>query len=163
MEQTNKLLSFPILLIWREEAEQGCCVCASKGGEEGMGASSETATTLQQRKCLAENKHWQPSSSSCSSPPSPSLSPSTSSLSSSSSNILLQLFPMSSSHLEDFLVQTRLLREHLELPGVRVLVDLEVAFHDPQLVVFERGPCTLRLCLTHPVGFHARGVALKNQ
>ena len=37
MEQTNKLLSFPILLIWREEAEQRCCVCASKGGREGIG------------------------------------------------------------------------------------------------------------------------------
>ena len=37
MEQTNKQLSFPILLIWREEAEQGCCVCASKGREGGRG------------------------------------------------------------------------------------------------------------------------------
>ena len=122
-----------------------------------MGASSETATTLQQqRKCLAENKHWQPSSSSCSPPPPspypPPYSPSKTFFS-----------PISLSHLEDFLVETRLLREHLELPGVRVLVDLEVAFHDAQLVVFERGPCTLRLCLTHPVGFHARGVALIKQ
>ncbi len=40
-------------------------------------------------------------------------------------------------HLEDFLVEASLLGEHLELPGVRVLVDLEVRLHDPQLVVLE--------------------------
>ncbi len=40
-------------------------------------------------------------------------------------------------HLEDFLVEASLLGEHLELPGVRVLVDLEVRLHDPQLVVLK--------------------------
>ena len=133
-------------------------------GGGGMGAS-ETATTQQQRKCLAENKHWQPSSSSCSPPPPPPspLSPPPPSPTLTSPFPPFPPSPISSSHLEHFLVETRFLRQHLQLPGVWVLVDLEVAFHDAQLVVLEGGPCPLCLCLTHPVRFHARGVALQNR
>ena len=106
-----------------------------------MGASETANVFFSRRKRLPENKHRQllllpPFASSSSS---------------------------SSSHLKDFLVQAGLLREHLELPGVRVLVDLEVAFHDPQLVVLERSPGALGLRLTHAVGFHAGGVTLQNQ
>ena len=134
-------------------------------GGGGMGAS-ETATTQQQRKCLAENKHWQPSSTSCSPPlppPPPTPSPSPSPPFPPSPFPPFPPSPISSSHLEHFLVETRFLRQHLQLPGVWVLVDLEVAFHNAQLVVLEGSSCTLRLCLTHPVCFHPRGVALKIQ
>ena len=50
-------------------------------------------------------------------------------------------------YLQDFLVKSGLLREHLELPAVRVLVELEVGLHDPQLVVLEGGPGPLGLAL----------------
>ena len=48
-------------------------------------------------------------------------------------------------NLQDFLVEIRLLREHLELSAIGILVDLEVRFHDAELVVFERRPRSLRL------------------
>jgi hypothetical protein len=63
-------------------------------------------------------------------------------------------------HLEDLLVEASLLGEHFELPGVRVLVDLEVRLHDPKLVVLEGGPGALGLGLGQAVTVQAGRVAL---
>ena len=66
-------------------------------------------------------------------------------------------------HLQDLLVEAGLLGEHLELPGVRVLVDLEVGLHDPQLVVLEGGPGPLGLGLGQAVTVQPRGIPLKKR
>ena len=69
---------------------------------------------------------------------------------------------VSIAHLQHFFIQPRLLRQHLELPGVWVLVDLEVGLHNPQLVVLERGSGTFCFSLAEPVAVHSRGIPLNN-
>ena len=44
-----------------------------------------------------------------------------------------------SSHLKDAFGEARLLRQLLQIFGIRVLVEREVALHGSQLVVFEAG------------------------
>ena len=43
-------------------------------------------------------------------------------------------------HLKDAFGEARLLRQLLQILGVRVLIEREVALHGAQLVVFEAGP-----------------------
>jgi hypothetical protein len=53
-------------------------------------------------------------------------------------------------HLQNLLVKTGLLRQHLELPAVGVLVYMKMSFHDAKLVVLERRPRPLgRFLVVH--------------